>query len=135
VAKASSQRRCFAQSRKSWQRENTLPQSRAQHPVQTENPETRHTILKPKTLTKKMNKELIQLLGLAAEATPEDILGAVAELKAKIAAHEAQKQKTDALEKAIAEKVRLGLTREQAINALNRQEAFDAAKTKTAPQH
>jgi len=82
-----------------------------------------------------MNKELIQLLGLAAEATPEDILGAVAELKAKIAAHEAQKQKTDALEKAIAEKVRLGLTREQAINALNRQEAFDAAKTKTAPQH
>jgi len=79
-----------------------------------------------------MKKKLIELLGLAADATDEQVIAAVAALKEscdKAMAADAQRRKDESV---IAEKIRHGLTREQAIAVIQRQREHDQREAAAA---
>lgn len=77
-------------------------------------------------------KDLIKLLGLKTDATETDVVDAVKKLHGELAAlKEADKQRA-ADEKIIAEKMLRGLSRQQAIQVIQRQREFDAKKAEAA---
>lgn len=73
-------------------------------------------------------KKLIELLKLDEKASEADVLTAVAALQAENAAFKADKKKLDEREKLVVEKMLKGLTRQQAITVIERQEHFDRAQ-------
>jgi len=66
--------------------------------------------------------------------TAADLAAENATLKARIAQFEAAKKQADADEILIAEKMAMGLRREQAAAVLKRQREFDARKTPATPK-
>lgn len=74
-----------------------------------------------------MNKKLIQLLGLDAKASDEQIVSAVQALQSRLDAFEKTEAQRAADEKIIVEKMARGLSREQAVHVIQRQREFDAA--------
>ena len=74
-------------------------------------------------MAEKTNKEASPVVDLAAEN---------ATLKARIAELEAQAKQNVADEKIIAEKMRHGLSREQALQVISRQRAYDTKKAAEA---
>jgi hypothetical protein len=78
-----------------------------------------------------MNKKLIQLLGLDAKATDDQIVAAVQALQTRLDAFEKAEALRAADEKIIVEKMARGLSREQAVHVIQRQREFDAARDKS----
>ena len=81
-----------------------------------------------------MNKKLTQLLGLDAKATDDQIVSAIQALQTRLDAFEKAEALRAADEKIIIEKMARGLSREQAVNVIQRQREFDAAREKSKPE-
>lgn len=77
-----------------------------------------------------MNKKLIQILGLDAKATDDQIVAAVQAIQTRLDAFEKTEALRSADEKIIVEKMTRGLSREQAVHVIQRQREFDAGKEK-----
>ena len=78
-----------------------------------------------------MNKKLIQLLGLDAKASDEQIVAAVQSLQTRLDAFEKSEALRAVDEKIIIEKMARGLSREQAVHVIQRQREFDGGKDKS----
>lgn len=81
-----------------------------------------------------MNKKLIQLLGLDAKASDDQIVSAVQALQTRLDAFEKAESQRAADEKVIVEKMARGLSREQAVHVIQRQREFDVGKDKSKVQ-
>lgn len=93
------------------------------HPIKNQNPKI-----------KTMNKKLIQILGLDAKATDEQIVAAVQAIQNRLDSFEKTEVQRAADEKIIVEKMTRGLSREQAVHVIQRQREFEAAKDKSKVQ-
>lgn len=78
-----------------------------------------------------MNKKLIQLLGLDAKASDDQIVSAIQALQTRLDAFEKAEAQRGADEKIIVEKMARGLSREQAVHVIQRQREFEAARDKS----
>ena len=74
-----------------------------------------------------MNPELIKILGLPATSSEQDIMAAVAASKKRLDDFESEKARVAADEEIISQKVSAGITRQQAINVIQRQKEHDIA--------
>ena len=73
-----------------------------------------------------MNAKILELLNLPADASEQQVLDAVAAQSKKLSNIETARVQAAADEAEIEKKMRVGLTREQAVSVIRRQREYDA---------